>query len=127
MFSEDLVFNDITIISELFYALNNKAKDTPSDRKYSIEEIRENIIRDLVNNSRVIKEYINAGLLDNYIKYLLGRLSVRINSKEESLIKDIIMVIYNIISKSNSTYYTSLSGKNKHKLDEAVKEIINEC
>ena len=106
---------------------SNKAKDTPSDRKYSIEEIRENIIRDLVNNSRVIKEYINAGLLDNYIKYLLGRLSVRINSKEECLIKDIIMVIYNIISKSNSTYYTSLSGKNKHDLDEAVKEIINEC
>lgn len=126
MFSEDLVFNDLTIISELFYALNNKAKDTPSDRKYSIEELRENIIRDLVNNSRVIKEYINAGLLDNYIKYLLGRLSVRINSKEEDIIKDIIMVIYNIISKSNISYYNSLGGKNKHELDESVKEIINE-
>lgn len=126
MFSEDLVFNDLTIISELFYALNNKAKDTPSDRKYSIEELRENVIRDLVNNSRVIKEYINAGLLDNYIKYLLGRLSVRINSKEEDIIKDIIMVIYNIISKSNISYYNSLGGKNKHELDESVKEIINE-
>lgn len=127
MFSEDLVFNDLTIIRELFYALNNKGNDTPLERKYSIEEIRENIIRDLVNNSRVIREYINAGLLDNYIKYLLGRLSVRINSKEEDIIKDIIMVIYNIISKSNISYYTSLGGKNKHELDEAVKEIINEC
>ena len=123
MFSEDLVFNDLTIIRELFYALNNK--DTPLDRKYSIEEIRENVIRDLVNNSRVIKEYINAGLLDNYIKYLLGRLSVRVNSKEEKLIKKIIMVIYDIISKLNISYYTSLGGKNKHELDEEVKEVIN--
>lgn len=38
MFSEDLVFNDLTIIRELFYVLNNK--DTALDRKYSIEEIR---------------------------------------------------------------------------------------
>ena len=126
MFSEDLVFNDLTIIRELFYALNNKDKDTALDRKYSIEEIRENIIKDLVNNNRVIKEYINAGLLDDYIKYLLGRLSVRVNSKEEELINKIIMVIYDIISKSNISYYTSLGGKNKHELDEAVKEIINE-
>ena len=124
MFSEDLVFNDLTIIRELFYVLNTK--DTALDRKYSIEEIRENIIKDLVNNNRVIKEYINAGLLDDYIKYLLGRLSVRVNSKEEELIKKIIMVIYDIISKLNISYYTSLGGKNKHELDEAVKEIINE-
>ena len=124
MFSEDLVFNDLTIIRELFYALNNK--DKPLDRKYSIEEIRENIIKDLVNNNRVIKEYINARLLDDYIKYLLGRLSVRVDSKEEDLIKKIIIVIYDIISKSNISYYTSLGGKNKHELDEAVKEIINE-
>ena len=124
MFSEDLVFNDLTIIRELFYVLNNK--DTALDRKYSIEEIRENIIKDLVNNNRVIKEYINAGLLDDYIKYLLGRLSVRVNSKEEYLIKKIIIDIYDIISKLNISYYTSLGGKNKHELDEAVKEIINE-
>ena len=31
MFSEDLVFNDLTIIRELFYAVNNKDKDTALD------------------------------------------------------------------------------------------------
>ena len=65
-------------------------------------------------------------MLDDYIKYLLGWLSVRVNSKEEDLIKKIIMVIYDIISKSNISCYTSVGGKNKHELDEAVKEIINE-